>query len=100
MSSYFDTVTQHARLAMLCFLAEQPGYEANDSVIRDGLVAAAVIRWSRDRVRTEINWLAEQGLVTVGNVGPFMVAEITTRGAEVAAGTVATPGVKRPDPAI
>lgn len=95
---YADLVTEHGRLSILRLLADQSGYEANCSVLKDGLELYAVIRWSRDRVRSEVAWLAEQGLVKSRQAGNLTVATLTQRGADVADGTSTTPGVKRPSP--
>ncbi|MBA1271684.1 ArsR family transcriptional regulator, partial [Pseudomonas carnis] len=51
---------------------------------------------SRDQVKTEMHWLAEQGAVTVADVGPVLVATLTERGQDIAAGRARVPGIKRP----
>ena len=51
---------------------------------------------TRDVVRTELHWLQEQGLVTVNDIGPVLVATVTERGQDVASGRAIQPGVKRP----
>jgi hypothetical protein len=51
---------------------------------------------ARDRVRTELAWLAEQGLVKVEAFESIRVASITRRGQDVAAGLATVPGVRRP----
>lgn len=98
MTAYSDLVTEHGRLTILRLLAEQPGYQANCSVLKDGLELYAVIRWSRDRVRSEVAWLSEQGLVKSRHVGGLVVAQLTQRGEDVAAGVSTVPGIKRPSP--
>lgn len=52
-------------------------------------------RVSRDQVRTHINWLAEQGLVTVEMVGSYMVANLTGQ-ARTLPRRRHVPGVKKP----
>jgi Tfp pilus assembly protein PilN len=96
-TGYDRTLAEHARLTILKVLARQAGYHANDSVLADAL-AAYGFRLSRDRVRTEIDWLAEQGLLTVAQAEHLVVATATRRGVDVAEGLATTAGVKRPGP--
>ena len=51
-----------------------------------------------DRVRTELHWLAEQGLVRIETVGSVLVAKLTKRGEDAALGKVRIPGMPRPRP--
>jgi hypothetical protein len=97
MSTFRDLVQEDRRLVILRFLAEDPGYTLNTSVLQDGLcgVGHSV---SRDEVATLAAWLAEQGLAEVEKVGPVTVVRLTARGADVAAGRALVPGVKRPMP--
>ena len=91
-------IREDRRLRILHILGAVPGYQLNDGVVRDELVALGHAT-SRDQVRTEIDWLAEQGLVTVERlVETVAVATITERGIDVAAGRVRAHGVKRPGP--
>ena len=48
----------------------------NESILRE-LLAPFGFGWTRDQVRGEITWLAEQGLVTIETVAELMVAKIT-----------------------
>lgn len=99
MSDYASTThAEHLRLAVLRLLsAEDGGYSANDSVLADALPRVG-FNVPRDRVRTVIGWLAEQGLVEVEKLQHLTVATITERGLDVAAGRANVPGVKRPSP--
>lgn len=97
MSDYAATVREHARLTVLRLLARQPGYAANDSVLTDAL-AAYGFRLSRDWVRGELDWLAEQGLIELERLDRLMLATATGRGLDVAAGRAIVTGVKRPSP--
>ncbi|PLY02758.1 MAG: hypothetical protein C0622_05260 [Desulfuromonas sp.] len=90
-------LTEDRRLVILRALAEDAGYSHNESVLQS-ILAAFGHSVSRDVVKTQINWLAEQGLVTVDTVGNYLIAKLTTRGADVAAGHATVPGVKRPGP--
>ncbi|MGE4545828.1 MAG: hypothetical protein AB7D06_17185 [Pedobacter sp.] len=95
--SFADIVIADIRLIILRTLAEDQGYSMNESVLQEvlGMFGHAV---SRDRVKTELRWLEEQGLVTVENVVGIMVAKLTPRGADVASGAAKVDGVKRPRP--
>lgn len=95
--SYAELIAADIRLVILRALAEDTGYSHNESVLQSVLeVFGHSI--SRDRIRTELNWLAEQGLVTLRDAAGYLVATLTGRGADVAAGRVTVPGVKRPRP--
>lgn len=95
--SYDAHISEHLRITLLRVLAGAPQYRANDSVLTD----AARMRGlgvARDRVRTELAWLAEQGLVSLEPMESLTVATITQRGQDVAEGHATVPGVKRPGP--
>jgi Fe2+ or Zn2+ uptake regulation protein len=88
----------HLRLAILRLLAESPGYALNSSILVDALGALGLAA-SRDQVRSEIAWLAEQGLATADELaGGLIVATLTERGADIASGRATVPGVQRPTP--
>ena len=92
----FATHLSHdRRLVILRLLAEMQLYRANSSVL-----AAALERFghasTRDQVKTELHWLAEQALVTLEDLGPVIVATATERGMDVASGRATVPGVARP----
>ena len=96
--TYADDVSADRRLVILRLLSEDPGYSHNDRVLQTALarIGHAV---SRDAVRSDMAWLAEQGLATVEVIeNEVHVAKLTERGADVAAGRATVPGVKRPSP--
>jgi hypothetical protein len=88
-------LTHDRRLVILRLLAEMQAYRANSSVLTMAL-AQFGHACSRDQVKTELHWLAEQYLVTLEVVGPVLVATATERGMDVAAGRAIVPGVARP----
>ncbi len=92
-----ELVTQDIRLVILRLLEEDQNFSLNDSLIQGGLelIGHGV---SRDKVRTEIGWLKEQGLVEIKMVGSVTVATLTERGQAIALGRASAPGVKRPGP--
>lgn len=97
MSKYADFLSQDRRLVILRILVEMPAYRANSSVLHTVLQ-----EWghepTRDQVKTELRWLQEQQLVTLDEVGDgaVLLAKLTERGADVAAGRARVDGVKRP----
>tara|TARA_B100000683_G_C12469796_1_gene547371 strand:+ start:159 stop:458 length:300 start_codon:yes stop_codon:yes gene_type:complete len=95
--SYGTIVAEHLRITMLRLLADQPDYSLNDSLMRD-MVPQYGFRPSRDNIRTQLAWLAEQGLVRMECTGNCHIAQLTDRGEEVAKGYATVPGVKRPSP--
>jgi DNA-binding GntR family transcriptional regulator len=93
---FADLIAKDIRLVILRALAED-GYSLNESTLQSVLVQFGH-NVSRDRVRTEIGWLAEQGLVTCDDVSGLFVARLTVRGQDVAAGRARIDGVKPPRP--
>ena len=51
---------------------------------------------SRDQVRGELAWLAENGLIEAHEAGKLLVAKATARGVDVALGRSTHPDVQRP----
>jgi hypothetical protein len=95
--SFSELVTADIRRSLLLALAGDAGYSHNEAVLQSALdyYGHSV---SRDRIRTELTWLEEQGLITLRDAAGYMVATLTGRGGDVAAGRVIVPGVKRPGP--
>lgn len=89
---------EHLRLSILRVLAETPGYSANESLLTDVLRDDLGFGATRDQVRTELDWLAEQGLAIIATTAGIKIATATGRGADVAAGHANVTGVKRPSP--
>ncbi|KEH07137.1 hypothetical protein GY14_29870 [Delftia tsuruhatensis] len=93
--SFQDFLRQDVRLVLLRVLTEMPAYRSNSSVLTSALerFGHAV---TRDQVKSELAWLAEQGLAVLTDLGGVSVATLTERGQDVATGRVVVPGVKRP----
>lgn len=93
--SFAEFLRHDIRLVVLRLLMQMATYKANSSVLTMALerFGHAV---SRDQVKTELAWLAEQGLVQNEDLGPVVVATLTERGADVASGRTVAPGVSRP----
>lgn len=97
MSRYLELLRQEARLVILRLLAEAPTYQANSSLLQSALEPFA-LHLSRDQVHTEIQWLEDQGLLSSEQISTVVIATLTTRGLDVAAGRAMVPGVKKPGP--
>lgn len=97
MNRFPDILAEDQRLVLLRFLADVPGWAANSSVLQTALNAIGHAI-SRDKVHTELAWLAEQGLVKIETLPGIQVATLTERGHDVSAGLSVVPGVKRPRP--
>lgn len=95
MTQYADYLRQDIRLVVLRLLVEMTAYRANSSVLTMALDSYGHTL-SRDQVKTELHWLAEQGALTLADVGPVLVATLTERGQDIAAGRARVPGIKRP----
>jgi hypothetical protein len=95
--SFADIVAQHRRLSILRLLAEAPENSLNDAILHTALGELGLAS-SRDQVKGDLAWLAEQGLLSTEAVGHLAVATLTPRGDDVAAGRATHPGVKRPSP--
>ncbi len=92
---YAEFLREDVRLVLLRLLSEMVAYRANSSVLTMALDSYGH-SLSRDQVKTELHWLAEQGALTVSDVGPVLVATLTERGQDIAAGRARVPGIKRP----
>ncbi|MDE1531673.1 ArsR family transcriptional regulator [Pseudomonas carnis] len=95
MTPYSDFIRQDVRLVLLRLLVEMTAYRANSSVLTMALDSYGHTL-SRDQVKTELHWLEEQGALTLQDVGPVMVATLSERGQDIAAGRARVPGIKRP----
>ncbi|SHH33608.1 hypothetical protein [Desulfofustis glycolicus] len=97
--SFAKLVQEDLRLVVLRVLAEDADYSHNEHVLRAALGAVGH-NISLDRLRTELAWLAEQGLIAIDDSIGVQVARLTTRGLDVAGGATVVPGVKRPVPEL
>lgn len=97
--SYSEFVCEDRRLVILRVLAESPEYTSNEYVLNDALknYGHAI---GFDRLRQDLAWLAEQGLLLLRQLPEIQVVTITTRGNDVAYGRSIVPGVKRPKPSV
>lgn len=95
MTHFAEFLREDIRLVILRLLSEMVTYRANSSVLTMALDNYGHTL-SRDQVKTELYWLAEQSALTLSDVGPVLVATLTERGQDIAAGRARVPGIKRP----
>lgn len=95
MKTFAERLLEDQRLVLLRILADLPAYKANSSVLTLAMDSFGHTV-SRDYVRGQIAWLAEQRLVAIDDLGPVLLATLTERGLDVARGAVIVPGVARP----
>jgi len=98
--SFRMTLIERVRLGLLILLDAAPAYTSQHHVLVGGL-AKDGLAVSSDSVAVELHWLAEQGLVNLDALGTeTLVARLTRRGQDAAAGRARIPGVGRPPPEI
>lgn len=95
--SYVDHLRKHRRLSILRTLDGAPSYASNESILT-GMVNQFRIMSTRDQVRSEIVWLAEQGLVTTEDLSGLLIVTATQRGIEIAQGITSHPDIARRSP--
>lgn len=93
--SYLETLSEHRRITILRYLSDISGYTSNGSILADVCNGYGVTT-TRDQMRTDLRWLAEQGMVRLTEQHDFLVAMVTERGVEVARGRAFVDGVRRP----
>lgn len=98
MTDLQTLVMADRRLLILTLLAESNAYTASADLLHAVLpnMGHAV---SHDRLGTDLEWLHEQGLVSLERIGHVPMARLTSRGLDVAQGVATAPGVARPRPA-
>lgn len=103
--SFSRLVDEDRRLVILRLLAEDPDYTINDSLLTKMLPGFGH-GVSADRLRGDLHWLAEQGLLALDciprpsapDASLLYVARLLERGDDVAHGRAAASGVARPRP--
>ena len=95
--SFADLTKQDRLLTLLKALESAAGYRAAQFILLRYCeqFGHAV---SVDRIRTDLDWLAEQGLVKLDKPEGVFVATLSQRGMDVASGRATVAGVARPQP--
>lgn len=96
-TEYAKVLAAAERLTLLQVLEQDSDYAHNEGVL-SSLLEALGQAVSRDKLRTHLYWLQEQGLIEIKDVAGVLVAKLSARGADVALGRTLVPGVKRPSP--
>lgn len=87
-----QSMRRDRRLRILQMLAEANACVMNEAVVKDVLPALGHVV-SFDLVRTELAWLAEQGLLELRESDGLWIAQLTQRGKDVVCGEAKQPGV-------
>lgn len=95
---YHDLVTADIRLRLLQLLSGKPVYTGNEVALQAELASKYGHAIGRDRVRTELTWLEDQGLLVLQKPGGIMLATLSGTGQEVSGGISRNPGVAVPRP--
>ncbi|MEQ8396436.1 ArsR family transcriptional regulator [Thalassobaculum sp.] len=95
-------MTEGLRLTVLRLVAGAAGRTANEHVLHM-TVESFGFRVARDRIRVELAWLRDQGLLSVTELKrdggpPLMVAIANARTLDVVEDRATVPGVARPSP--
>lgn len=93
--SYSAFNAEYHRYVVLRFLSECPDGRANDDITQTSLVDAGY-EISHDDVLEAFRWLADQRLVLLRELDPFLLATLTRRGGDVVAGRTPLAGVRKP----
>lgn len=96
--SYSEKFIEHLRITILRFLQEEANYALNESLLLDYTESFAFDR-DRTRLREQLRWLEDEGLITLESVCGIYVATLTKRGLDVAGGKKHE-GVKKPEPRL
>ncbi|MEW4983085.1 MAG: hypothetical protein AB1Y26_07620 [Cycloclasticus sp.] len=95
--SYAKIVSEDIRRRVLEILESDPDFSHNEGIIQQalGFVGHNI---SSDKLRTELAWLNEQGLISTQDVSGVVIAKLTTRGEDIALNRGSAPGVARSRP--
>lgn len=96
--NFAEVVIHDARLRLLQLLAAKPAYTGNEVALQSELASKYGHALARDRVRTELTWLEDQGLLVLQRPGGIMLATLSSAGLEVSCGIGRNPGVAAPRP--
>lgn len=98
MSKSFSVkVTEQQRLVLLQALAQDSDYRANDLILAVWLDETGMTL-STDKLRTELSWLEQQGMITLEQLGNMQIATLSGRGLDIAQGKATSAGIARPRP--
>ena len=94
--SFENQLKEEMRLVMLRLLNELPSYRGNSSTLHSGLIHWG-LSFSRDKVKTELYWLKDQGCVAIELDTPdVIVVKLIERGQDVVENRTKVHGIQRP----
>lgn len=95
--SYEDVLRKHRRLLLLELLSGAGDYKINEMILRQ-MVGTRLTATSKDLLRSELQWLEEQGLITIEKVEDLWITKVVQRGLDVVSGAAKVPGITKPGP--
>jgi len=96
--NYNEHMIAHRRLAILTLLAAANAYTLHEIDLKKALIEQGQAA-STDVLRSDLQWLHEQGLVLAKQPdGGIWLATLTAKGGDVRQGLSTVPGVARPEP--
>ncbi|MDD5271096.1 MAG: hypothetical protein PHU14_00125 [Methylovulum sp.] len=97
MSTYNEEMTKFRRLAILNLLSGATSYTLHEHHIKSGLANQGQAIGT-DGLRSDLQWLGEQGLAYIQKPEGVWVATLTAKGDDVRQGLSHNPGVALPEP--
>lgn len=94
MNAYDEFNRKHRRLSILRILEGAPGFSSNESILTQMVNRFGIVS-TRDQVRGELAWLAEQGFIKTEDLAELCVATATQRGIDIATGLSRHPDIAR-----
>lgn len=95
MNAYTVFTAEYRRYVLLRLLSAFPDWRGNDDILQMSLIDAGYEAGHEDVIE-DMRWLAERELVTVQEVGPFLVATLTRSGGDAVHGRKRVEGLRRP----
>lgn len=95
--SYKTTIAKEQRRLILQALEQDTDYRVNDIMLQAWLEEFSM-DISIDKLHTELQWLEEQGLISLEQIKTMQIATLTQRGLDLAQGKSQNPNVARPRP--
>ena len=95
--SYQTIIAKEQRLLILQALQQDTDYRVNDIMLQAWLEEMGMDT-SMDKLHTEMQWLEEQGMLTIEHIKSMQIATITQRGLDLANGKSRNQGVARIKP--
>ncbi len=95
--TYREYRAELRRHTILRFLADFPNNRGNDDILQMALIEDGH-EAAHEEIIDDLILLQNEALVRLTQSGDYLVAELTRRGGDVAAGRLTVPGIRRPLP--